>query len=140
MSKEEKKDYSEIYREKEIKGLQQRLEKTRTALVFSGASVLAGGILFHFMSDGLDMLYLGMYALTGILLIVLGLATNRKPLQRLWLGVLVLAAFWITDILLDRSEMVLRDNGLKLLVLAILVLAMKPAKEAEIIKKDLHLS
>lgn len=141
MKKEEGvKDYSVIYKEKEIKGLQKRLEKTRSALVFSGASILAGGLLFYFMADGLDAANLAMYVVTGIILIVLGTISKRKPLRRLWLGVFALAAFWIADILLDKSEMILRDNGLKMLVLSILLLAMKPAKEAEIIRKDLHLS
>ncbi len=134
------KDYSVVYKEKEIRGLQKRLEKTRTALVFSGASILAAGILFYFMADGLDMISLAMYVTTGILMIVLGTVSKRKPLRRLWLAVFILTAFWVADILLDKSEMILRDNGLKMLVLSILLLAMKPAKEAEIIKKDLHLS
>ncbi len=138
--KNESKDYSDVYREKEVRGLQKRLEKTRSALVFSGASILAGGILFYFMSEGLDNLSLAMYLITGIILIVLGTASNRKPMRRLWLGVIVLGIFWVADIVMDKSEFILRDNGLKMLVLSILLLAMKPAREAEIIRKDLHLS
>lgn len=140
MQSEENKDYSVIYREKEVKELERRLDKTRTALVFSGASLMAAGVLFHFMDNGIDLLYMTMYLITGALLITLGTVSRRKPYRRLLLGVLFLAIFWVADVLMDESELILRDNGLKLLVLSILLLAMKPAKEAEIIKKDLHLS
>ncbi|MBI1341939.1 MAG: hypothetical protein GC171_03285 [Terrimonas sp.] len=133
-------DYAVVYRNKEIKQLKKRLKKTRYALLICALLILSAGFIFLYMHGRFSTTDLATYIVVALVFAFLGTNSRKKPLKSIMAGFILLFIFWIEDISLGNHEMMFRGTILKLFVLAILLLALKTAKEADIIKRDLHLA
>lgn len=140
MSKKTGTDYSEVYREKEIQQLKRRIKATQKSLMACSALILLAGAAFKLIFPAFDFLIFTIYFLSAFIFLLLASYSRKKPYKSILWAMGLLIALWITDITLGKSEMILEFNILKLALLTILIFSLKPAREAFIIRKDLHLS
>jgi hypothetical protein len=140
MSKKTGADYSEVYREKEIRQLKKRIKATQKSLIACSALILLAGSAFKLIFPAFNFLILTVYLLSAFIFLGLASYSRKKPYKSILWAMGLLLALWVTDIALGENEMILEFNILKLLLLTILIFSLKPAREAFIIRKDLHLS
>ena len=135
-----KRDYAEIYRTREKNLLSERVKKSRLSLQLSGIIIFSGGILFKIISPAFSYLNLLLYIVVSALFLLLSVYGYKRPYKAIQLSILLLVGFGLADSYFQHEEFLLPSNIIRLISLAILVFVFKTAKEADIIKKDLHLS
>lgn len=133
-------DYSVIYRNKEVKQLQKRLKKVRISLYINALLPILGAAAFSVLYPDFSGTHWILYLAVSFLYFLLSAYSQKKPHKSILWGILVLIGFWTLDTLISSEEWLFSINILKLFMLASLVIHLQTAKQAEIIKKDLHLS
>lgn len=135
-------DYSEVYRKKELAQLQKRLKKARNILFICACAVLGGGLLLWIMPE--TQFYtrqMLMYVALGASFIILGLFSKKRPYLCLLAGLGICLAFWAIEILRGTSDDILIGGSVqKLIIVSLLISGLHTSKEAELIKKELHVS
>lgn len=133
-------DYSVVYKNRELRQLQKRLKATKRSLLACSAVILLAAVIFSLMSSVFTFTNITVYILSAIVFTAFAYYSAKKPYHAILWATGFLIILWIADITFGNSEMIFEFNILKLILFAILMFSMKTAREAFIIKKDLHLS
>lgn len=135
-------DYSEMYRNQEMKQLNKRLRKTRNILLICAVAFVAGaGILWIMPETSFTtknfLVYIG---LAGVM-VLLSMFSNKQPFFCIAAALVICICFWGFEILFSNLEGLLIETSIhKLFIVSLLVWCFHSSREAELIRKELHFS
>lgn len=135
-------DYSEIYRNHEIKQLNKRLRKTRNVILLCALIILAGGFLFWIMPDAnFSTKQLVVYGSVAGLFIVMAPLSKLSPYKFLLFILCLSIVLWAIEIMSGNADTIIVEGGIhKLLIISLIISSLHASKEAELIKKELYFS
>lgn len=135
-------DYSEIYRNQEMKQLQKRLRKTRNTLLACSFVITAGGFLFWLMPEiYFPVRQFLFYILISCVFAFMALLSKTGPYKILLSALILSLALWGVEIMSGKADDILVAGSIhKLFIISLIVSSMHASKEAELIKKELHFS
>jgi len=140
MKEPDKPDYSEIYRIKELKLLKARVKKTQLSLQLCSILIFVSSLFFCFFSSAFGYINLTLYLIISFLILGLAAYSNKKPYKAVSISMLLMILSWASAVMIEPSDIMLLSNIIWLIALAILIFAIKTAREADIIKRELRLS
>jgi hypothetical protein len=135
-------DYSEMYRNQEMKQLNKRLRRTRNILYICAIAVVGGALVFWMMKESSFtaknfLLYLAL----SVVLIFLGFISDKRPYKALVVALIICIAFWAVEVILNKTDDLLIEGSIqKLFIISLLTSSLHASKEAELIRKELHFS
>ena len=135
-------DYSEVYREQELKQLNKRLKKNRLILLACSLFLIISASLFWAIPlknfSYQNALY---YFLLAGVLALLSLFSKKHPYISILASLLICIAFWVGEILLFEVDDILIEGSIqKLFVISLIISRLHTSREAELIRKELHFS
>lgn len=140
MLQENEIDYSQIYRNQELRQLKKRLRTTKFILVICSFITLAGGLIFWILPDNLFstknfLIYTGI----SVLFYIYSLLSRKKPYLSLIAALGTCLAFWFTEVIIGKSDVLIIESSIqKLFIVSLLVIGIPFSREAELIRKELH--
>jgi len=135
-------DYSEMYRIQETKQLNKRLRKTRNILLICALAFLAGAGVFWVMPESSFttknfFVYLGL----ATVIVLLSAYSKKQPYFSIFAALIICIGFWGLEIFFNTNDDLLVEGSIqKLFIISLLVSSFHSSREAELIRKELHVS
>ena len=131
-------EYFDGVKKMEMQGYESGIKNARTALFVTAFLVLLAEVLTVSMA-GLEWtpLMVGIVAIEVGIFVALGFWTKSKPYTATVVGLIVFVLYWVAAIALNGGEAAYKGIIVKVIIIATLVQAIKPAKAWEDMKKTL---
>lgn len=135
-------DYSEMYRTQETKQLNKRLRKTRNVLLICALAFVAGAGVFWVMPET-SFTTKNFFAYLGLatVMVLLSIYSNKQPYFSIFCALIICIGFGGIEVFFNTNDDLLIEGSIqKLFIISLLVSSFHSSKEAELIRKELHIS
>lgn len=131
-------DYYSGYQQLELQSAETEIRKARNALLVVAVLTLILNLIVLGQADALSGTPL--LITIGVSAIFAGLAfwTKRQPLSAIIVALVLYVGLWIFDIAVLGPERLIKGIIFKAIIIYFLVRAIKPARDAERLKKELN--
>jgi hypothetical protein len=135
-------DYSEMYRTQETIQLNKRLRKTRNILLICAATFIAGaGVLWIMPETSFTTKNLLVYLTLAVVMVLLSMLSNKQPFFSIVTALVICICFWGVEIFSNNlNGQIIESSIHKLFIISLLVWCFHSSREAELIRKELHIS
>ena len=135
-------DYSEVYRTLETKQLNKRLRKTRNILLICALAIIIGASAFWIMPETLfTTKNFFIYLLLASVMVLLSVYSGKHPYLSILAALIICIAFWGIELVISHTDDLLIEGSIqKLFIISLLVSSFHSSREAELIRKELHIS
>ncbi|MDZ4793304.1 MAG: hypothetical protein SGI83_03415 [Bacteroidota bacterium] len=130
-------DYYEGVKKMEVQGYESGIKKARTALFVTALLLLIGEIISASASDFVfTPLMIAVIVVEVGIFVALALWTKTKPYSAIITGLIVFILLWVAGIVVVGDKAIYSGIIVKIIILANLISALKPAKAWEDAKKN----
>jgi hypothetical protein len=133
-------DYYEGYQQLQLQAAETNIRKARNALFITAGIILVVNLAMLASADALYMETVVIIVSIAAVFTALGFLTRRQPFTAILIGLILFVLIWIIDIAVLGPEQLIRGILFRGIIIYFLASAIRPAREAERIRKELQSS
>jgi len=130
-------DYYDGIRQLELQAYEGAVKRARTVLFVTAGLVFVGELIYA-ASNNITMTptLIGIVALESVFFVGLALWTRRKPYTAIMIGIIVFVGLWALAIISSGFKAAIGGIVVRIIIIAYLIKALKPAKDWEEVKRS----